>query len=56
MINAYKILVGNPEGKRPFGRLIRRWEHNSKMDIMALDLGRALDYVWFRVGTSGGLL
>jgi hypothetical protein len=23
--NAYKILVGNPEGKRPLGRLKRRW-------------------------------
>jgi hypothetical protein len=23
--NAYRILVGNPEGKRPLGRLRRRW-------------------------------
>jgi hypothetical protein len=26
MRNAYKILVGKPEGKRPLGRLRRRWE------------------------------
>jgi hypothetical protein len=24
--NAYKILVGKPEGKRPLGRARRRWE------------------------------
>jgi hypothetical protein len=23
---AYKVLVGNPEGKRPLGRPRRRWE------------------------------
>jgi hypothetical protein len=26
MRNAYKILVGKPERKRPFGRPSRRWE------------------------------
>jgi hypothetical protein len=26
--NAYRILVGNPEGKRPLGRPRRRWEDN----------------------------
>jgi hypothetical protein len=30
--NAYRILVGNPEGKRPLGRLRRRWVDNIKMD------------------------
>jgi hypothetical protein len=32
MRNAYKFLVGEPEGKRPLGRLKRRWD-NIKMDI-----------------------
>jgi hypothetical protein len=31
--NAYGILVGNPEGKRPLGRPRRRWEDNIKMDL-----------------------
>jgi hypothetical protein len=31
--NAYKILVGNPEGKRPLGRPRRRWVDNMKMDL-----------------------
>jgi hypothetical protein len=31
--NAYRILVGKPEGKRPLGRLGRRWVDNIKMDL-----------------------
>jgi hypothetical protein len=30
---AYRILVGRPEGRRPLGRLRRRWEHNIKTDL-----------------------
>jgi hypothetical protein len=29
--NAYRILVGKPEGKRPLGRRRRRWVDNIKM-------------------------
>jgi hypothetical protein len=31
--NAYRILVGNPEGKRPLRRPRRRWVCNIKMDL-----------------------
>jgi hypothetical protein len=31
--NAYRILVGKPEGKRPLGRSRRGWEDNIKMDV-----------------------
>jgi hypothetical protein len=31
MGNAYKIMVGKPQGKRPFGRPRRRQEDNIKM-------------------------
>jgi hypothetical protein len=30
--NAYRILVGTPEGKIPLGRPRRRWVDNIKMD------------------------
>ena len=30
--------MGKPEGKRPLGRLRRRWENNIKMDL--LEVGR----------------
>jgi hypothetical protein len=31
--NAYRILMGKPEGKRPLGRSRRRWLDNIKMDL-----------------------
>jgi hypothetical protein len=31
--NAYRILVGTPEGKRPLGRSRRRWVDNIKIDL-----------------------
>jgi hypothetical protein len=37
--NAYSILVGNPEGKRPLGRPIHRWVDNIKMDLREIGWG-----------------
>jgi hypothetical protein len=31
--NAYRILVGKPDGKRPLGRSRRRWVDNIKIDL-----------------------
>jgi hypothetical protein len=31
--NAYRILVRNPEGRRPLGRPRHRWMDNIKMDL-----------------------
>jgi hypothetical protein len=31
--NAYRILVGKPEGKRPLGRSRRAWIDNIKIDL-----------------------
>jgi hypothetical protein len=31
--NAYRVLVGRPEGKRPLRRPRRRWNDNIKMDL-----------------------
>jgi hypothetical protein len=31
--NAYRILVGKPQGKRPLGRPSRRWVDNIIMDL-----------------------
>jgi hypothetical protein len=43
--NAYRILVGNPEGKRPLGGPRRRWVDNTKMDLRELgwDGGDSID-------------
>jgi len=29
----HRVLVGNPEGKRPLGRPRHRWEDNIKIDL-----------------------
>jgi hypothetical protein len=29
----YRVLVGKPEGKRPLGRLRRRWEDGIRLDL-----------------------
>jgi hypothetical protein len=34
------VLVGKPEGKRPWGRPRRRWEDNIKMDVQEIGGGR----------------
>jgi hypothetical protein len=34
--NAYRLLVGKPEGKRPLGRPRRRWVNNMKMDLVEI--------------------
>jgi hypothetical protein len=31
--NAYRILVGKADGKRPLGKTIHRWVDNNKMDL-----------------------
>jgi hypothetical protein len=38
--SAYRLLVGNPEGKRPLGRPGLRWVDNIKMDLLEIGWGR----------------
>jgi len=33
MRGVYRVLVGKPEGKKPFGRPRHRWENNIKMNL-----------------------
>jgi hypothetical protein len=41
---AYRILIGKPEGKRPLGRCRRRWVDNIKMDIRVIGWG-SMDWI-----------
>jgi hypothetical protein len=36
---AYRVLVGEPEGKRPLGRPRRRWLDNIRMDLQEVGCG-----------------
>jgi hypothetical protein len=54
--NAYRILVGKPEGRRPLGSPRCRWENNIKMDVRETGWS-GMDWIYLaQVGTSGGLL
>jgi hypothetical protein len=46
-INAYRILVGKPDGNRPLGRPRRRWVDNIKMDLTRDRVG------WYGLDCSG---
>jgi hypothetical protein len=51
--NAYRLLVGKPEGRKPLGRPRRRWVDNIRMDLVEMGWG---DVVWLRIGTGRELL
>jgi len=42
----YRVLVGKPEGNRPFWRHRRKWEDNIKMDLQEVGCG-VID--WFEL-------
>jgi hypothetical protein len=46
---AYAVLVGKPEGKRPLGRHISRWEDNIEMEFQE-------ELIWLGMGIGGGHL
>jgi hypothetical protein len=37
--NAYRLLVGKPEGRRPLGRPRRRWVDNIRVDLVEVGWG-----------------
>jgi hypothetical protein len=37
--NAYRLLMGKPEGRRPLGRPRRRWLDNISMDLVEVGWG-----------------
>jgi hypothetical protein len=41
----YRVLVGKPEGKRPLGRLRRRWEDGIGMDLKEIGWGGAVEWI-----------
>ena len=52
----FQVLVGKPEGKRPLGRLRRRWEDNIKMELQEVGCG-GMDWIELaQIGRVGGHL
>jgi hypothetical protein len=54
--NMYRVLVGEPEGKKPLRRTRHRWEDGIKMDLREIGWGVWSGFSWLRIGTDGGLL
>jgi hypothetical protein len=42
--NAYRVLVGKPEGKRPAERTTHRWEDNIRMNLREIGWG-GMDWI-----------
>jgi hypothetical protein len=53
--NMYRVLVGNPEGKRPLERPRCRWEDGIKMDLREIGWGVWSGFTWLSIETSGRL-
>jgi hypothetical protein len=53
--NAYSVLVGKHEGKRPLGRPRRRRQDNIKANVQEIEWG-GVECVCLRIGTREGLL
>jgi hypothetical protein len=54
--NAYRLLVGKPDGKRPLGRPRLRWVDNIRMDLGEWDGVMWTGFVWLRIRKGGELL
>ena len=39
----YSILVGRPEGRRPLGKPVHKWEYNSKTNLQ--EVGWGMDWI-----------
>jgi hypothetical protein len=51
--NAYRLLVGIPEGRRALGRPRRRWVDNTRMDLTEVGWG---DVDWIGLAQESGEL
>jgi len=49
----YRVLVGKPAGKTPFGRPRRRRENNIRMDLQEIGCGVWTGSSWLTIGTGG---
>jgi hypothetical protein len=54
--DVYRVLVRNPEGKRPLGRPRRRLKDNTELDLQEVGWRAWTGLIWLRVGTGGGHL
>ena len=56
MRNAYRVLVGKPEGKRPLGMCRHRREDNIKIGLQEVGWETWTGFIWLRLGRGDRLL
>jgi hypothetical protein len=44
--NAYKIFIGKPEGNKPFGKSMYRWEDNINLDLKRVEREGVGEFTW----------
>ena len=52
----HRILMGNPEGKRPIGRPMLRGEGNINTNLQEVEWWMWTGMIWLRIGAGGGHL
>jgi hypothetical protein len=50
--NAYRLLLGKPEGRRPLGKPKRRWLYTIRMDLVEVGWG---DVDWIGLAQDSGM-
>jgi len=55
-IGVYRVLIGNPEGKKPPGKPRRIWDDNIKLYLKEVRWGAWTGLNWLRIGKGGKLL
>ena len=52
----YRVLVGKPEERRPFGRPRHKWGIILRWIFRKWDVGSCIGSIWLRIGAGGGHL
>ena len=51
--SAFKMLTGKPTGKRPLGKLRRRWADNIRMDLEDIGIDAGIGLIRLKIGIIG---
>jgi hypothetical protein len=55
-MNAWRNLVGKPEGKGPLGKSGHSWECNITVDLKKQNGRAETGFTWLKIGTNCGIL
>jgi hypothetical protein len=54
--DAYRVMVGKPDGNGPLGRSRHRLDNNIKNDLEEVGREAWIGLLWLRIGTNGWCL